>query len=87
MENEILSKLSGDFIVLKAKRIKGPLAVLNYNKKPSEDEIKTAASILLRYISKANDKEIVLYGKNFEMQNEIETGKYPDDTVKKFILG
>ncbi len=86
-ENEILSNLAKDEIVIKAKDIKGPLGVLNYNKKPDENEIKTASSILLRYITKAQNTEKILYGKNFELSNEITATKFDDATVKKYILG
>ena len=86
MENEMLSKLAANHLVIKAKEIKGPLGVMNYHSQPTINDIKIAASILLRYIRDAKDKEIVLYGQNFNLQNQIEAEKFTDETVKKYIL-
>ena len=87
IENEIISKMATDEIIIKAKNIKGPLGILNFNEKPDIASIKTASSILLRYIGKANETEPVLYGKNFELESEIIVEKFNDETVKKYILG
>ncbi len=85
-ENDLLSKLADDLIVLKAQDIKGPLGVLNYKELPKEKEIKLAASILLRYITKAKSEEIVLYGRNFALTDEVVAKKFTDSEAKKYLL-
>lgn len=85
-ENNILSKLIKDEIVLQAKDIPGPLGIIQSNKKLKREEIKLAGSILLRYNSKIENSAIVKYGKNFELNKEIEIEKMSEENVKQYLL-
>ena len=85
-ENNILSKLLKDEIVLQAKDIPGPLGIIQSNKKLEIEEIKLAGSILLRYNSKVGNSAIIKYGNNFELNNEIEVEKMAEENVIEYIL-
>jgi len=85
-ENNILSELVKDEIVLQVKNFPGPLGVILSIKKLTNEEINLAGSILLRYNSKVENSAIVQYGKNFELNDEIEVEKMADENVKQYLL-
>ncbi|MDP8204346.1 MAG: tRNA (5-methylaminomethyl-2-thiouridylate)-methyltransferase [Candidatus Tenebribacter mawsonii] len=85
-ENNTISELAHDEIVLQAKDSPGPLGILQSNNKLEIDDIKLAGSILLRYISKVLNSEIILYGKNFELNDEIEADKMNDEEAKQYLI-
>lgn len=87
IENDVLSNLIKDETVIKAANIKGPLGVLNYKVFPDINEIKIAASIILRYVSKAKLKDVVEYGPNFNLENKIEVEKFMPKESEKYLLG
>jgi hypothetical protein len=74
-DNEGLSKYAGERIVLKAKNVKGPLGIISCNNQPNDEILKLACSIFLNYCNKAETEDVVLYGKNFELENEISVCK------------
>ncbi|MCK4311224.1 MAG: tRNA 4-thiouridine(8) synthase ThiI, partial [Candidatus Cloacimonetes bacterium] len=85
-ENNNISKLAGDEIILQTCEIPGPIGAINSQKKPDKKEIKTAASILLRYNNKVKDSAEVLYGKNLNLNNSIKVEKMLAYKVKKLQL-
>jgi len=85
-ENDSISKLAQDEIVLQAKNFPGPLGIIQTKEKLTIEDIKTAGSILLRYNSKVKNSAIIQYGKNFELNDEIEIEKMADAEVKQYLL-
>ncbi|MDN5354325.1 MAG: tRNA-uridine 2-sulfurtransferase [Candidatus Cloacimonadota bacterium] len=77
-DNKRLSDMVEDEVVLKTKEYPGPLGVLQFNKYPDDNEIELAASILLDYNNKAAEKAIVSYGKNYNLNKDIEVKKNKD---------
>ena len=86
MENNNISKLSQDEIVLQAKDIPGPLGIIQSNEKLTINDIKLSGSIILRYNSKVENSAIIQYGKNFELNNEVEVEKIAEENVKQYLL-
>jgi len=85
-ENNILSELAKDEVVLQAKDISGPLGIIQSEEKLTTEEIKLTSSILLRYNSKIDNSAIVQYGKNFQMDDEINVEKMAEEKVKQYLL-
>jgi hypothetical protein len=74
-DNKRLSEMVEAELVLKTTKYPGPLGVLQFNKYPEDTEIELAASILLDYNNKAAEKDIVSYGKNYNLNKELEVTK------------
>jgi tRNA-uridine 2-sulfurtransferase len=85
-ENNILSELAKDEIVLQAKNFPGPLGIIQSKEKLTKNDIKLSGSILLRYNSKIENSAIVQYGKNFKLNDEFEIDKMSEENVKQYIL-
>ncbi len=85
-DNEQMGKLVENEIVLKTPDKPGPLGVLAFSSQPSVEEIRLAASLLLRYNNKVDDEAEVHYGKNFELENTIVASKMEPNEVKKYTL-
>ncbi|MCD6177320.1 MAG: hypothetical protein J7K29_05745 [Candidatus Cloacimonetes bacterium] len=85
-ENNILSELAKDEIVLQAKDISGPLGIIQSKENLTTEEIKLTCSLLLRYNSKIDNSAIVQYGKNFQMNDEINVEKMAEEKVKQYLL-
>ena len=86
IENNILSGLVTDEIVIQTKNFPGPLGIIQSNSKLEIADIEFAGSILLRYNSKVTNSEIIQYGKNFELNDEIKADKMSDESVKKYLI-
>ena len=85
-ENDIISKLAQDEIVLQAKSFPGPLGIMQSNKRITIKDINLSGSILLRYNSKIENSAIIQYGKNFEFNDEIEVEKMAEENVKQYLI-
>ena len=85
-ENDRLSELSKDEIVLQAKDFPGPLGIIQSKEKLTIVEIKHAGSILLRYNSKVEKSAIVQYGKNYKLNEEIEVEKMANEKIEQYLL-
>ena len=85
-ENEMLTKLAGEEIVLKTLNCKGPVGVISSTRKPTLEEIKLAASALMRYVNSSDTPEEVGYGKKFRLENNIVSDKMPDEEIKKYLI-
>ncbi|MCK5052019.1 MAG: tRNA (5-methylaminomethyl-2-thiouridylate)-methyltransferase [Candidatus Cloacimonetes bacterium] len=85
-ENDSISELAQDEIVLQAKNFPGPLGIIQSKEKVTIEDIKLSGSILLRYNSKVDDSAIIQYGKNFELNNEFEIEKMAEENVKQYLL-
>ena len=85
-DNDALTSLTISEIVLQAKDFPGPIAVLNSMNQPAEEEIKIAASLLLRYCNKASETSIVVYGKKFQLHQAVEVKKMQTSKVEEFLI-
>ncbi len=85
-DNEKLSRMTTDEIVFHAVDFPGPLGIVQSACKLSPWEIEIAASLLLRYCSKAPLKAFVEYGLNFNLINKIEVEKMTPELVKSMQL-
>ena len=85
-ENNILSELAKDEIVLQAKDISDPFELIQSKKHSTTEKIKPNRSLLLRYNSKIDNSAIVQYGKNFQMNDEINVEKMAEEKVKQYLL-
>lgn len=85
-DNEKLSKLATDEIVFHTIKFPGPLGIVQSTHKLTEEEIKIAASLLLRYCSKASDRAEVEFGKNYQLESKIKVNKMDTEKVKEIQL-
>ena len=72
-ELDYLHTIIKDETVLKCLEVPGPLGILVTDEPIEADDLKKAAKLLLRYCPKANEDEIVNYGKQFNLDNTIST--------------
>ncbi len=85
-ENDIISELADDEIVLQAKDIPGPLGIIQANDKLTIADIELSGSIILRYNSKVVNSSTIQYGRNFELNDEMEVEKMAEENVKQYLL-
>lgn len=85
-DNDALTNLVVDEIVLQAKDFPGPLGILNSIILPAEEDIKIAASLLLRYCNKAPETSIVVYGKKHHSQQAVEVKKMTALKVEEYLI-
>ncbi len=85
-ENEIIFNLAKNELILKTDNIPGPLGVINSKRDPNEEEIRLAASILLRYNNKAQNRAEVVFCKKFQIINKIEITKIGPDILAKMKI-
>ena len=85
-ENEMLTTLAEDEIVLKTLNCKGPVGVISSTREPTMEEIKLAASALMRYVNSSDKPEEVGYGKKFVLENKIVSDKMLDEEIKKYLI-
>jgi len=85
-ENDIISELAQNEIVLQAKSFPGPLGIMQSNKLITIKDINLSGSILLRYNSKIENSAVIQYGKNFELNDEIEVEKMAEENVKQYLI-
>jgi tRNA U34 2-thiouridine synthase MnmA/TrmU len=85
-DNDALTDLAVDDIVLQAKDFPGPLGILNSMIQPIEEEIKIAATLLLRYCNKSPKTSIVVYGKKNQLQQVVEVKKMPAAKVEEYLI-
>ncbi len=85
-DNDALTNLAVYEIVLQAKDFPGPSGILNSMIQPAEEEIKVAASLLLRYCNKAPETSKVVYGKKNQLQQAVEVKKMPAAKVEEYLI-
>ncbi len=85
-DNDALTNLAVDEIVLQAKDFPGPLGILNSIILPAEEDIKIAASLLLRYCNKAPETATVVYGIKFQLQIAVEVKKMSSEKVEEYLI-
>lgn len=81
-ENRLLEQFSDRFPIVKISTFQGPLGLI-YGR-PSEDEIKKAGGIILRY-SKSKDKEVSVVDPEGK-QEKINVTPMPPEEVEKFFI-
>lgn len=72
--------------ILKCLEIPGPLGIINSPLPVSEEILKIAGGILLRYCPKASDKQIVSYGSQFNLTEKIECNRFSDTEIDKYRI-
>ncbi|MCL2064544.1 MAG: 7-cyano-7-deazaguanine synthase [Candidatus Cloacimonetes bacterium] len=104
-ELEYLHTVIKNEIIMKCKRVTGPIGILiskipngthekdetaqeetNNEHEISEEYLKIAGSILLRYCPKADDEETICYGKQFELKNQISCKRFTDNEIDPFRI-
>jgi len=85
-DNDHLSLLTKDEIVIKAVDIHGPMGVLIKAGKPTDQEIELSASIVLRYNNSVGDDADVAWGENFSLNNMVHVSKLDTDTVAGLMV-
>ncbi len=85
-ENDIISELAQNEIILQAKDFPGPLGIIQTNEKLTIEDIKLSGSIILRYNSKVEKSAIIQYGKIFELNDEVNVKKMAEEIVKQYLL-
>jgi tRNA-uridine 2-sulfurtransferase len=86
VENEHLSLLITDEVVIKAVDIHGPLGVICKDGKLNDAELETAARIILRYNNNVEDEAEVAWGENFSLNNIIKVEKYTPAEVQDLMI-
>jgi hypothetical protein len=85
-ENNNLSLLAENEIVMQTKEIPGPLGIIQSVNAPTLEEIKLSGSILLRYNSRVENSSVVQYGMNFKLNNEVEIDKMLVKDIKQYQI-
>jgi len=73
-------------IILKCMNVTGPIGILISDDQVTENNIRIAGSILLRYCPKANDNEIINYGEQFNLVNSLECNRFTDVEIDRFRI-
>jgi len=85
-DNDMIGKFAEQELVFQTVKYPGPLGILISTKEVDKKEIEQAASILLRYNNKAAEKDIVEYGLNFKLNDEIVVEKMSNNEVVKLMI-
>ncbi|MCF7913406.1 MAG: tRNA (5-methylaminomethyl-2-thiouridylate)-methyltransferase [Candidatus Cloacimonetes bacterium] len=85
-ENEHLSLLTTDEIVVKTVDFHGPLGIICKTGTVTETELKTAAGIVLRYNNNVDNEAEVAWGENFSLNNIIKVEKYTPAEVQELMI-
>jgi len=86
LDNEKISKLAAEDLVLQTVNHPGPLGLLT-GKRPFTDEtISKAASIILRYSNKSDKEDLITYGQNFELNDQIRVTKMEESAVSALMI-
>ena len=85
-EMEYLHSTISNEIIMKCLNIPGPIGILNIESPISEETLSIAGSILLRYCPKAGDKEIINFGKQFHLTNQMVCQRFDDEQIDKYRI-
>ena len=85
-DNDRIAEQIDKEIVMLCNDFPGPLGVIQGIRKPTDDEVRTCAAILLRYCRKAPESSRVKYGFNHNLINLISCDKMNEEEVKKFQI-
>ncbi len=85
-DNDRIAEQIDKEIVMLCNDFPGPLGVIQGIRKPTDEEVKTCAAILLRYCRKAPESSRVKYGFNHNLINLISCDKMNEEEVKKFQI-
>jgi len=85
-ENEHLSLMTSDELVVKAVDYHGPLGIICKDSDIDDTEIEMAARIVLRYNNKVDGESDVGWGKNFALNNIIKVEKYTPEEVEELMI-
>ena len=72
--------------ILKCANVPGPIGILNSQLPISDDDLRAAGSILIRYCPKASDNEIVRFGPQFNLINEMFCTRFTDAQIDKYRI-
>jgi tRNA U34 2-thiouridine synthase MnmA/TrmU len=85
-ELNYLHTIISDEIVIKCLNAPGPIGILNAQLPIDENTIQIAGSILLRYCPKALDTDIISYGPQFHLENQITCNRFTDTEIDKYRI-
>ncbi len=86
-ENERLSKIISNELLLKVADVPGPIAVtISDNINVNQEEVETAARILLFYVKKAGNRAIINFGYDNALDNEIKVDAFSENDIDKFRI-
>ena len=85
-DNETITELAENEIILKLQEKPGPLGIFNAKRDLTDKEIKLAAGILFRYENKLDGIREVFFGKKFQLINSVKVEKMTDHEVKDFLI-
>ncbi|MCD4828945.1 MAG: tRNA (5-methylaminomethyl-2-thiouridylate)-methyltransferase [Candidatus Cloacimonetes bacterium] len=85
-DNQAISDLVTVETVLKARQGPGPLGVLMCEGDIPQETLRLAASIVLRYSSKAADPSPVNYGLNYQLDDSVEVNRITDDALEPYWI-
>jgi len=85
-ELEYLQTIVTNEIVIKCPDVPGPLGVLNTFEPVSEEVIKIAVGIMLRYCPKATENQIVGYGRQFNIDQTITGTRFTDAQIDPYRI-
>jgi len=85
-EMEYLHSVIGDEIIMKCLNIPGPIGILNAELPVPAEILSVAGAILLRYCPKASEEEIINYGKQFNLTNQVTCQRFDDKQIDKYRI-
>ncbi len=85
-ESDIITPMLTKEVVLKCKNVPGPLGIIQYKENVTQELIDLSASILLRYNGKAADREVVSWGKVFELINDTEVSTISEKDLIQYKI-
>ena len=85
-ELEYLHTVIKNETIIKCMRVAGPIGILISKRPIDENYLSIAGSILLRYCPKASDEEIISYGGQFNLTNDIKCERYNDSEIDKYRI-
>ncbi len=85
-DNQSISDLVTDEMVLKAETSPGPIAVIQHTETPNDEEISLAASIVLHFTPKSPDEGKVFYGLNYQLESSVIVKKPSREEVSEYWL-
>ncbi len=85
-DNNAMAEIVTTETVLKVLDIPGPMGIINSKNPISDEDLRIAASIVLRFTVKANDKDEISYGLNFQLENKIIVEKIDQYELKQYTI-
>jgi hypothetical protein len=85
-EMEYLMSIIKNETIIKHTEIPGPIGIIDAEMPISEEILKIAGGIVLRYSNKAGDVEVLNYGEQFNLIHQIECRRLSDSEIDKYRI-